>query len=218
MKQGQLSWFCPELVHVWQVLLVCVTGHTEVAMMLLHKSHPYLAIYLCSETVNTELLKKTWPWISLYDPVVLAHIILNLHTTCADNWESPEMYYSCACFLPGFSAIFIDYDSFLRSVFFSRTLWSKSSSSTMVASIVVNPNTLLRMLVQTLFLRKALSMFTSNICAAEAELLSKSLTCICLSQKIPGKEQSLAWKGTVTPKKLQEQSSSGFSSAIESLD
>lgn len=59
MKQGQLSWFCPELVHVWQVLLVCVTGHTEVAMMLLHKSHPYRATYLCSETVNIELLKKT---------------------------------------------------------------------------------------------------------------------------------------------------------------
>lgn len=40
MKQGQLSWFCPELVYIQQVLLVWVIGHTEVAVMLLHVSQP----------------------------------------------------------------------------------------------------------------------------------------------------------------------------------
>lgn len=184
MKQGQLSWFCPELVHVQQVLLVWVIGHWSDYDALL-MSHPEDTTYLRSGTAITQLLKNSWPWISLYDPVVLTHIILNLDTTCADNWESPEMYYSCACIVQGFSAIFIDYYNFLLLwfFFFFLELWEeRAAAAQWWYQSLWTQIALLRVLVQALFLRKALSMFTSNICAAEPELLSKCLRCISITK------------------------------------
>jgi len=69
-----------------------------------------------------------------------------------------------------------------------------------MGSPVVNPDTPSQSAFADTFVRMALCVSTSNMCAAEPELHSKSLGCVRSSQKMLDEEQSLAWEGTITPK------------------